>query len=93
METMKYPTANPMVIHRRELDNWAVLFDPDTNETYALDPIASVIWEKLDGAHNNQAILEEIAKVCENGIPEEAATDLEDFLKQLEEKALIGKLK
>ena len=54
--------ANPMVIHREELDDWAVLFNPDANETYALDPVSSLIWKKLDGEHSIKDILAELGK-------------------------------
>lgn len=86
----EYPVANPMVVHRREMDNWAVLFDPDANETYALDPVASLIWEKLDGEHTRKDILSELGEDINDELPDEAVSDLDEFLEQLESKALVG---
>lgn len=85
-----HPVANPMVVHRREMDNWAVLFDPDANETYALDPVASLIWEKLDGKHSREDILSELANDIDDDLPDEAEKDLDEFLEQLKSKALVG---
>ncbi len=84
------PIANPMIVHRVEDDDWAVLFDPDANETYALDPVSSFVWQLLDGKHSKEEILAKLEKECEDGIPEEAATDLDEFLTELEAKALVG---
>ncbi len=82
--------TNPMVIHREELDDWAVLFNPDENETFALDPVSSFIWKKLDGKHNKSDILTQLAEECEGGIPEDAPEHLDKFLSELESKSLIG---
>jgi len=44
MELKKeYPIANPMVVFREEFDDWAVLFDPDSNETFGLNPVSAFI--------------------------------------------------
>lgn len=34
------PIKKSHIIFRKEADNWAVLFDPCTEETYGLDPIS-----------------------------------------------------
>ena len=74
-----YPTANPMIITRKELDDWGILFDPDANETFALDPTALFIWSKLDGKHSREEILSELTDMCEDGIPEEAIKDYNEL--------------
>lgn len=90
MPAIVYPIANPMVIFREELDDWAVLFDPDANETFALDPVSSFIWQCLDGKHSKTNILEKLAEVCQDGIPENASKHLDAFLAELEGKSLVG---
>ena len=84
-----YPIANPMVILREELDGWAVLFTPGSNTTFALDPTSVFIWRLLDGKHDRQAILAQLAEHCHGGIPDTAAADLETFLDELQAKSLI----
>ena len=90
METIIYPIANPMVIFREELDDWAVLFDPDANETFALDPVSAFIWQRLDGKHSKADIISELEQACEAGIPDDAVEHLDDFIKELESKSLVG---
>ena len=90
METITYPIANPMVVFREELDDWAILFDPDANETFALDPVSAFIWQRLDGKHSHSDILTELAAVCDAEIPDDATAHLNGFIKELKSKALIG---
>ena len=85
-----FPVVNPMIVYREEFDNWAVLFDPDLNETFGLDPISSFIWKKLDGKHSIEAILNELGEECEGGIPKEAPKHIEDFIADLKNRGLIG---
>ena len=40
MEGIKKPVANPMVVLREEFDDWALLFDPDTNDIFTIDPVS-----------------------------------------------------
>ena len=43
---MKYsqlPVANPSIVFREELDDWALLFDPDTGEAYGINPVGAYI--------------------------------------------------
>jgi SynChlorMet cassette protein ScmD len=84
------PTVNPMVVFREEFDDWAVLFDPDTGESYGLDPVSAFIWKKLDGKHDKKSILDNLEKECEGGIPKDAPKHVQDFLGDLEKRGLIG---
>jgi len=86
---VKLPIANPMVIFREELDEWAVLFDPDANETFALDPTSAFIWKLLDGKNSKEDILIKLNEACEN-TPENAVQHINEFLEELENKSLIG---
>ena len=84
------PRQNPMVVFREEFDDWAVLFDPDTGETYGLDPVSVFVWKKLDGKHSIKKILAELDEACIDGIPKEAVKDVNDFVDDLTSKGLIG---
>ncbi|MCP4177595.1 MAG: SynChlorMet cassette protein ScmD [bacterium] len=85
-----FPTVNPMVVFREEFDDWAVLFDPDANETFGLDPVSSFIWKKMDGKHSLEQILNDLEEACEDGIPEDAPSHVEEFVTDLEKRGLIG---
>jgi SynChlorMet cassette protein ScmD len=85
------PVASPDVVFRQEFDDWAVLFEPDTGETYGLDPVSSFIWKMLDGKNTKKDILSALEKECEDGIPEDAEQHLTDFVTDLEKHGLVGR--
>jgi len=90
MELKKeYPIANSMIVFREEFDNWAILFDPDTNDTFGLNPVSAFIWKKLDGKHNKESILKSIKEEC-NDVPNDASQHIDDFLIDLGNRGLIG---
>lgn len=90
MELKKeYPIANSMVVFREEFDDWAVLFDPDSNETFGLNPVSAYIWKKLDGKHNKESILNSLRKECDE-VPNDASKHIDEFLVDLEKRGLIG---
>ena len=90
MTDLERPVANPMVVLREEFDDWAVLFDPDSDEAYGLDPVSVFIWRLLDGKHTPPEILEKLREACEDGIPNEAPEHLDAFIKDLTSKGLAG---
>ena len=82
--------ANPEVVFRQEFDDWAVLFEPDSGETYGLDPVSAFIWQRLDGNKSKEEILAELDKECEGGIPEDAPKHFDDFISDLQKHGLVG---
>lgn len=85
----QYPIANSMVVFREEFDDWAVLFDPDANETFGLNPVSAFIWKKLDGKHNQENILKLLKDECDD-VSIDAPQHIDVFLKDLEKRGLIG---
>ena len=85
----KIPFLNPEIVYREDFDDWAVLFDPDTAETYGLEDVGKFVWKQIDG----KKTVEDIVKLLPeefDGITEEAAEDVEKFLNSMEEKGLVG---
>jgi SynChlorMet cassette protein ScmD len=81
--------ANPLVILREEFDDRAVLFDPETGNTYGVNPIGVLVWKHLDGHHH----LDDIAEiVCERAeaVPSDVASHIENFLKAAVDLGLAG---
>ena len=83
------PTANPSVILREEFDDWAVLFDPDTAEGYALNPTGVLVWKQLDGQHTVADIVKIIRDNCED-VPEDVGQHAQDFVAGLVKQGLAG---
>ncbi len=75
-------TANPLIVLREEFDDWAILFNPDTGDTYALNPLGVFIWKRLDGTQTVSEITEAIRTSAEN-VPDEVGKEVEDFLRDI----------
>ncbi|MBN1996277.1 SynChlorMet cassette protein ScmD [candidate division KSB1 bacterium] len=83
------PTANPMLVLREEFDDWAILFDPDTGDAHALNPISVFVWKRLDGHHSVDDIMSELVKSCDD-VPENAQTEVIKFIDELLEQGYAG---
>ncbi|TLU83388.1 MAG: SynChlorMet cassette protein ScmD [Chlorobium sp.] len=87
---MKYTSIlNPDLVLREEFDDWAVLFDPDSGDAFALNPVGVFIVKRLDGKHSTAEIAEELAPVCVN-MPPDAETFINTFIDSLIEKGYAG---
>ncbi|MFA7232071.1 MAG: SynChlorMet cassette protein ScmD [Victivallaceae bacterium] len=85
----QYPIANSMVVFREEFDDWAVLFDPDANETFGLNPVSAFIWKKLDGKHTTEKIINLLKEECDD-VSTDAQQHIDTFLADLEKRGLVG---
>jgi len=85
----KNPLINPVVVLRKEFDDWAVLFNPDTAEAVGINPIGVVIWEQLA---KNQATHDIIKTIREqySSVPDKVEEELDTFIISLTERGFIG---
>ena len=72
--------ANPLIILREEFDDWAILFDPDTGNTFSLNPIGVLIWKLLDGHHTIDDILTKIREAATD-VPSDVTGHVQAFLR------------
>jgi len=89
METPEKPIANPVVVLREELDDWAVLFNPDTAEAVGINPVGVALWKMMDG----QRSLDELVIEMEDrfaDVPESAIEDVKAFVGNLTEHGFVG---
>jgi len=75
----KNVTANPLIVLREEFDDWAILFDPDTGNTFGLNPIGVLIWKQFDGHHSLTDIVSIINETAES-VPADVAGHVEAFV-------------
>jgi SynChlorMet cassette protein ScmD len=71
--------ANPLVILREEFDDRTILFDPETGNTFGLNPIGVLVWKHLDGHHNLEDIAEIVCEMAE-AVPADVIRHIEIFL-------------
>jgi SynChlorMet cassette protein ScmD len=83
------PIANSMVVFREEFDDWAILFDPDTGKAFGINPVAALIWKRLDGKHDELSILKEIRN-CFSDAPEDIESHFKEFVQELVKNGFAG---
>jgi len=85
----KNPIANPIVVLRKEFDDWAVLFNPDTAEAVGVNPVGVAIWEMLTGKNSVEDITHRI-NLDFADVPGSAAREIETFIDDLSERGFVG---
>jgi SynChlorMet cassette protein ScmD len=81
--------ANPIVVLRKEFDDWAVLFNPDTAEAVGVNPVGVAIWEMLDGKKSAEEISHQINQDFTD-VPGSAAEEIQTFIEDLTERGFVG---
>jgi SynChlorMet cassette protein ScmD len=83
------PLADPLLVLREEFDDWAILFDPDSGDSYGLNPVSVFIFKLLDGKNSIQDIVTRLKSECE-GVPEDAESIVMEFIEDIVEKGFAG---
>jgi len=85
----KNPIANPVVVLRKEFDDWAVLFNPDPAEAVGVNPVGVAIWEILDGKKSVTDIIAQISQDFTD-VPGSAAQEIQTFIDDLAKRGFVG---
>jgi len=88
MDTKK-TIVNPIVVLRKEFDDWAVLFNPDTAEAVGVNPVGVAIWELLTDEHRISEITSRINESFTD-VPGSAAGEIQSFINDLTERGFVG---
>lgn len=89
MEDSAKPIANPLLVLREELDDWAILFDPDSGTGVGLNPVSVFIWKRLDGDHTAEEIVREVQEHFEE-VPADADAHVTEFIEELVRLGFAG---
>jgi SynChlorMet cassette protein ScmD len=81
--------ANPLVILREEFDDRAILFDPETGNTFGINPIGVLVWKHLDGRHSLFDIAQIVYERAE-AAPSDVTSHIENFVKAVVDLGLAG---
>jgi len=82
------PIANPVVVLREELDEWAVLFNPDTADAVGINPVGIVIWRLMDGQRKVDDIVGGV-KNSFSDVPEVISQEVTSFIGDLAERGFV----
>jgi hypothetical protein len=88
-ESERLLRANPDLVFIEEGDG-SVLFDPRTGEMKELNRTGAFIYQKLDGRHRRQEILDLLLKAYTGADRDEVSRDLDSFLQELVGARAIG---
>jgi SynChlorMet cassette protein ScmD len=86
---IKKHIVNPVVVLRKEFDDWAVLFNPDTAEAVGINPVGVAIWELLAENYSIQNLVENIKENFAD-VPGSAQEEIETFIADLSQRGFIG---
>lgn len=81
--------ANQTIVLREESDDWGILFNPDTRDSYALNPVSVYIWKCLDGKNTIADIMRKLGEDCKD-MPDDAIDHIRKFLDELVEQGYAG---
>ncbi len=85
------PVPRGGLVLRREHDDWAILFDPDTGKGFGLDPVGIFLWEHMDGQRTVGQLVEALREVFAE-VPTHVCGDVQDFLGRLVGRGLVDLL-
>ena len=72
------PSVLPQISLREELDDWALLFNPDTGKAVGLTPTGVTIWRCLAAGNNLSGIIQALTDEFDP-IPEDPEEDIQYF--------------
>jgi methyltransferase-like protein len=87
----EFPKINSELVFMREVGE-SMLFDPCTGGIRVLNETAVYILDLLDGKHNRREIIDLLIKDFELTDVDEIATDLDDFLKEMDKNHLLDQV-
>lgn len=87
MEFADRPRLNPNLVIREEDDNYAILFDPDANYSYVLNPVSLFLCRQLDGSRSLRELVELVRENFSH-VPDEVEQDVGEFVTSLLERRL-----
>jgi len=80
--------ANPLIVLREEFDDWAILFNPDTGNTFCLNPIGVLIWKQFDGHHTLDDIVSKIKEAAAD-VPSDVTGHVQVFVRNAARFGLV----
>ncbi len=82
------PRVNPAIVLREEFENHAFLYDPDTGDTFVLNPVGAFVWKCLDGRRSIDQIMDKVNWEFDE-VSSSVFEDLKAFLNDLRAKGFI----
>ena len=81
--------ASPNVLMHENLNDFAVLYDPSSGKSFAVNSVGVIIWKLLDGRRTIAEVRREVLRQCRN-VPSAAEEQVDVFLQSLVERGFVG---
>jgi len=79
--------AKPGIVLEVETDNWGILFNPETDFSFGINPVSVFIWKQMETGHRLQDLVKKVVENCTN-VPDGVEEDVTQFIETLLEKEL-----
>jgi hypothetical protein len=80
------------IVLEEENDNWGILYDPDTDDSFALNPLSVLLCKEMLQKLTVNDLITKVHEKCLD-VPAEMEKDVKSFLNQLIEKDMAILLK
>lgn len=81
---------NPFAIMKEEFDGTGLVYHPENNKALTLNKSGVVLWKALSSAGTAEAGVDALLEEFSGVTREQAAADVEAFIKRLEEWGLLS---
>lgn len=78
----------PGIVLREELDDWALLFNPDSGKVAGINAIGVVLWKILKEHHTPSGIIRAMEDYIEE-IPTDVENHVIEYLSTLSERGFV----
>ena len=84
------PVLNPAAVLEQGADGWALLVNPDTAGSMALNRTGVLVWQLIDGKRTVEGIIDAVRVHCPDA-PDSMTDDIQTLLVRLTEEGFVGK--
>jgi SynChlorMet cassette protein ScmD len=79
--------AKTEIVLQEESDNWGILYNPENDFSFGINPVSVFIWNQLKKKHTIEELVNKVRENCTN-VPGDVEEHVIQFIKQLLEKGL-----
>lgn len=84
--------AKQGVVLKKEDDGWGVIFNPETDFSFAVNAVSAIIWESMKSEQSIENLTAIVKEKCVN-VPGDVEKEVVGFVKNLLDKELAVLIK
>lgn len=79
--------AKPGIVLQEEADKWGILYNPETDISFGINPVSVFIWKQMENKHTVKELATKVTENCSN-VPGNVEEHVVEFIKKLLDKEL-----